>query len=172
MKKNIELVFIGDSLTARADWKKLMFKDNIVNLGVDGDTTLGMLRRVDKIIELEPSLVLIMAGVNDLCLSTSCVDEVFENYKKIVRKLTSKNIHVIVQSTLFTQMPTVNKKVLKLNNLLRNYSDEDKLDFLDLNPLLCQNGLLKENYTTDGLHLNSKAYTLWSNEIKEKPFYT
>lgn len=166
MKKNIDFVFIGDSLTARCEWKEKIEKDNILNLGIDGDTTLGILKRLDKVLDLAPKKVFIMAGVNDLCLSTSCVDEVCENYKKIVKKLLSKNIEVVVQSTLFTQMQTVNKKVLALNNLLKSYCKEDNIKFLDLNPYLCEKGLLKEHLTTDGLHLNTHAYEIWSENIK------
>lgn len=170
MKSNIELVFLGDSLTARANWNKLMDKEDIVNLGIDGDTTLGILKRLDEVKKLKPKYVLIMAGVNDLCLSTSDANEVYENYKKVIEELKLHKIEVILQSTLFTQMKTVNKKILTLNNLLKNYCEKQNLCFINLNPLLCQNGILKEHFTTDGLHLNTSAYSVWSNEIKGNPY--
>lgn len=170
MKSNIELLFLGDSLTARANWNKLLQKENIVNLGIDGDTTLGILKRLDEVIKLNPKYVLLMVGVNDLCLYSSNPNEVYKNYVKVVEKLSSYKIEVILQSTLFTQMPTVNKKILTFNNLLKSYCEKQNYSFINLNPLLCQNGILKERYSTDGLHLNTSAYDVWSNEIKTNPY--
>ena len=86
---------LGDSITARGDWKKLLENEHIVNLGIDGDCTEGVLNRVTTVVELEPKTVFLMIGVNDLCTSIP-LETVFENYKKILKSLESENINLIV----------------------------------------------------------------------------
>ncbi|XPV69217.1 MAG: GDSL-type esterase/lipase family protein [Halarcobacter sp.] len=170
MKKNIHMVMLGDSIIGRGDWKRVLFQGQILNLGVDGDTTKGILNRLDSVINLEPKLLFLMIGINDFCNSIP-LNEIFENYKNILQKLKNNNINVIVHAILLTQMKSVNKKVLEFNKLLQEYCKKEEFTFFDMNPYLCENELLKESFTTDGLHLNFKAYTLWANEIKGNPFY-
>lgn len=110
MKNSIDFVMLGDSITGRGDWKTLLEDEHILNLGVDGDTTSGILKRVQKIIELEPKIVFLMAGINDLCISIP-LENIFDNYTQILKKFKRNKIRVIVFSTLITQMPAVNKKV-------------------------------------------------------------
>ena len=61
MKKSIEIVMLGDSITGRGEWKELLENEHLINLGVDGDTTSGILSRVNPILELEPKVVFLMA---------------------------------------------------------------------------------------------------------------
>lgn len=167
MKNNIDLVLLGDSLTKRGEWKTLLDKQNLINLGVDGDTTSGILKRIDTVISLKPKKVFFMAGINDLCVSVP-LQEVFENYKRILELLKENGIYVMVQLTLVTQMPAVNKKVILFNELLKEYCEKNSIDILDLSSSFTnQNGLLKEELTTDGLHLGRNAYKAWAYKIKK-----
>jgi lysophospholipase L1-like esterase len=167
MKKNIQIVMLGDSLTARGDWKNLLAKEDcIVNLGINGDTTKGILNRIDRVINLEEKILFLMIGVNDLCCSIPLI-EVFQNYIQILEKLEKTNIKLIIQAILLTQMKAVNKKILEFNLMLEEYCKNKQLIFFDMNPYLCEDNLLKEIYTTDGLHLNLKAYEVWARKIKE-----
>lgn len=166
MKKSIEIVMLGDSITGRGDWKELLDNEHILNLGIDGDTTSGILNRIGSVVELEPKKVLLMAGINDLCISIP-LEEVFENYKKIVQTLRENSISVIVQFTLITQLPAVNKKVRALNRLLEEYCHENSIEFMDLNHSFTnEKELLREDLTTDGLHLGQKAYKAWAYKLK------
>jgi lysophospholipase L1-like esterase len=166
MKKNIELVMLGDSITARGDWKKLLKNDFIINLGIDGDNTLGVLNRVNRAIELEPKIICLMIGINDLCLSVP-LEKIFENYKNILEKILQKDIKVIVQSILITQMPAVNKKVNSLNNMIKEYCEIKNIEMIDFNSVFSnEKGLLREDLTTDGLHLGEKAYKVWAYKLK------
>lgn len=167
MKKSIEIVMLGDSITGRGDWKKLLENEHILNLGLDGDSTSGILKRLNPILEIEPKIVFLMAGINDLCISIP-LEEVFENYKKILEILKTKKIKIVVQATLITQMQTVNKKVKAFNEMLEEYCNKEKIYFLTLNPLFSnKEGLLKEELTTDGLHLGQKAYKAWAYKLNK-----
>jgi len=165
MKKNIDIVMLGDSITGRADWNKLLSKEHILNLGLDGDTTSGILNRIDSVVELSPNIVFFMAGINDLCSSIP-LEKIFENYKEILNILKLKNINVVVQSTLFTEMHAVNKKVKEFNFLVEEYCKKESFVYMDINLILCDGEVLKEAYSPDGLHLNFIAYHIWANEIK------
>ncbi len=166
MKKNIDIVMLGDSITSRGEWKELLEDEHILNLGIDGDTTSGILNRIGSVVELAPKKVLLMAGINDLCISIP-LEEVFENYKKIVEVLNNSSISVIVQFTLITQMPAVNKKVRIFNQQLEEYCHENSIEFVDLNISFSnEDGLLREDLTTDGLHLGQKAYKVWAYKLK------
>lgn len=157
---------LGDSITKRGDWKKLLENQYILNLGVDGDSTSGILTRLNPILELEPKIVFLMAGINDLCISIP-LEEVFNNYKKILQILRTKNIRIIVNATLITQMPSVNKKVLVFNKMLEEYCNKEEISFLNMNLSFSnEKGLLKEELTIDGLHLGQKAYKVWAYKIK------
>ncbi len=167
MKKNINIVMLGDSLIARGDWKKLLEVEELLNFGMDGDTTLDLLNRLEPIIQLQPKRVFLMIGINDLSVSIP-LEEAFSNYKKIVEKLITNNIEVIVQFLLVTQMPAINKKVKLFNELIIKYSKQKNLQFIDLNSSFKnEKELLREDLTTDGLHLGQKAYKAWAYKLKQ-----
>lgn len=171
MKKNIEIVMLGDSITCRGDWKKLLENEHLVNLGIDGDTTSDILNRVKVVVELEPKFVFLMAGINDLCMSIP-IEDVFCNYKKIIEILKEKNINLIVQGTLITQMSAVNKKVESFNKLLQEYCEKKEIKFIDLNKFFSnEDNLLREDLTIDGLHLGQKAYKVWAYKLKQMENY-
>lgn len=166
MKKNIEIILIGDSIIKRGSWQELLNKKQLINLGVDGDTTKNLLTRIAYLKSIEPKTIILMIGVNDLCLSTP-LDEVFNNYKKILEHLQKTNSKLIINGVFITQMPAVNKKILKLNSLISEYCKKEKLEFLDLNDnFKNEQNLLKEDLTTDGLHLGQKAYKVWAYKLK------
>lgn len=166
MKKSIEIIMFGDSITGRGEWQILLGNEHLINLGVDGDTTSGMLSRLDTVLEIKPKQFFLMAGINDLCMSIP-LEVVFKNYTTILSLLKENGIKTTVQLTLLTQMPAVNKKVKLFNEMIVNYCQENDVEYIDLNePFSNDEGLLREDLTTDGLHLGQKAYKAWAYKIK------
>jgi lysophospholipase L1-like esterase len=50
--------------------------------------------------------------------------------------------------------------------LVIKYAQENNLDYIDLNPFIASDSLeIKDEYTTDGLHLSAAAYLVWAREI-------
>ena len=166
MKNNIEIIMLGDSITARGEWKELLEIDSIVNLGVDGESTKDILNRLNIVLEVRPKYVFIMAGINDLNCSIK-IEDVFKNYRLIIDSIKDVGITPIIQATLYTTMPALNKKVKLLNLMLFAYSDANSLEYIDLNPsFIDEDGLLRADLTTDGLHLGQKAYSAWGYKLK------
>ena len=56
------LVFLGDSITDDGNWDKLFPNLSAENRGIGGDSTLGLLNRLDQIIALQPSQIFLMIG--------------------------------------------------------------------------------------------------------------
>jgi hypothetical protein len=57
---------LGDSITTLTDWKALLPSFDVANRGIPGDTTKGVLERIDNIISMSPKCVAVMLVVNDL----------------------------------------------------------------------------------------------------------
>lgn len=165
MKNNIDIIMLGDSLSARGDWEVLLYPKKVLNLGHDGDTTKGLLQRVFLTNEVNPKNIFLMIGINDMNLYIS-EDEIFENYKKIIKEIEKTNSKIFIQAILYTQMNSFNKKVKTFNEKIKNFSKEESIEFIDLNDELSENEFLKDCYTIDGLHLNLLAYQVWAKRVK------
>lgn len=171
MKQNLNVIMLGDSLTAKANWKELLVQDNILNLGVDGDTTKDILNRLNVVIEIKPKIVFLMAGINDMTYSIG-VEEIFTTYQQILQKLIANNIKVIVELTLYTTMLALNKKVMLFNQIVVDYCEQNSIEYIDLNPSFCNDeNILKESLTTDGLHLGQNAYKAWAYKLLQGHYF-
>ena len=161
-------MMLGDSITDEGRWDELLNIDTVQNRGISGDTTSGVLERLDSIGKNIEN-VFIMIGVNDIMRGAS-VDEIFANYLKIIKVFQEKNIKVYIQSTLYIgerRAGNFNTEVEALNKKLEIYASENKITFINLNPIFAPNKILEKKYTSDDLHLNGSAYKLWAQEIKK-----
>ena len=168
--KDVNVVMLGDSITDTAEWELLFPSVLLADQGINGDTTAGMLNRLDLVLNTNASKVFIMAGINDLFNGIN-VDNIFANYEKIVEHLVSKNIDVYIQSTLLlgegNENININNKVLKLNSMLEKYADSNNsITFINLNSKLSDGKFLIAEYTSDQKTLNGKGYAVWRDVIK------
>lgn len=164
-----DIVMIGDSITDRAEWRELFPNVSIVNRGISGDTTKGVLNRMESIYSTNAKKAFIMIGVNDLGGNIS-VDDIFSNYEKIITKLKQHGITPYIQSVLFVGDKHANKDsdILKLNLKLKDLSKKENIVFIDLNKVLSKNGKLKESYSAeDDVHLNGDGYYVWKHSIEK-----
>jgi hypothetical protein len=162
-----KIAMLGDSITDWGEWNELLKRDDVINRGISGDTTEGVLKRLDGI-DSGISKVFILLGVNDLGKGKS-VDEIFENYKKIIFALEEKKMQPVIQSTLYVN-PSKNKRINNkdieaLNAKLKKFALEQGLTYIDLNQKLSKNKSLRADYTYDGLHLNAAAYRAWKEYL-------
>ena len=161
-------VMLGDSITDEGQWDELLDNPLVQNRGISGDTTDGVLERLDSI-NKSIKQVFIMIGVNDIMRGKE-VDEVYSNYLKIIKFFQDRNIKVYIQSTLFIgerRAENFNIKVEDLDKRLEKYASENSITFINLNPILAPNKILKKEFTFDDLHLNGTAYKLWAQEIRK-----
>ncbi len=165
-----EVVMLGDSLTEGNDWQAAFPNVQVANRGIDGDSTQGMLKRLDTVLDLKPKKVFVMAGINDLSWYRRPVREIFQRYTKMIDALGQGGATVYVQSTLkvgpvFPRQ--TNAAVADLNDQLRAYCDQGHCRYIDLNPVLAPKGTLGQDYTYDQLHLNAAGYEKWAQAIRK-----
>ncbi len=158
----VDLVMYGDSITEWGPWHDGIQSVRLANRGLGGDTTDGMIQRIDTTVVCQPKLVCVMAGINDLAQGYS-IEEIVDNYAQMLNYWHEKNINVWVQSTLHvgTRLNDLNPLVAQLNAQLALLCSESGAEFIDLNALLCPQGHLSIEYSADDLHLNSRAYEKW-----------
>ena len=64
---NNKIVFLGNSIIeAGNNWNEKFGVDNIINRGISGDFTEGVLSRLNEIIYYKPIAVFILIGINDI----------------------------------------------------------------------------------------------------------
>lgn len=172
-----KVIMLGNSITEGGNWKKLLKDSTVINRGISGDVTFGVINRLDEIVKRQPSKVFLLIGINDL--SRKAPDEVIlENLFSIVSKIRSgsRNTEVFVQSILPTNetfknfMPNFKGKassILTINTQLQRYADKMKFTYVDLySKFLDANGLMDAKYATDGLHLNQLGYQHWVSILR------
>jgi lysophospholipase L1-like esterase len=163
-----ETMMLGDSITDEGQWDELLDNTKVQNRGISGDTTDGVLDRLNSISK-GIKQVFIMIGVNDIMRGKE-VDEVYANYLKIIQTFKDKNIKVYIQSTLYigeSRKSNFNPKIEELDKKLEKYASENQITFINLNPILAPQKVLKKEFTSDDLHLNGIAYKLWTEQIRK-----
>lgn len=80
------IVFLGDSMTDNGNWKDLFPYEHVINMGIGGDTTLGIINRLPQVVSLKPQKIFLMVGTNDLCYNRS-IPETLANYDYILTQL-------------------------------------------------------------------------------------
>lgn len=95
----IDILFLGDSLTERCDFHLLFQEYNVAQQGISGDTTDGLLERIDAAIRSNPDKIVIEIGTNDV-LNKIPVDTALENYSVILEELRFElpNTDIFVES--------------------------------------------------------------------------
>lgn len=166
MNAKADIVFFGDSLTYYGDFASV-FPDKVVcNLGLRGDTIQGMIDRVEQVQMLEPKLVFLMAGINDV--ANCSVKSFGKQYKVLVLSLKEllPNALIVVHSMLPVNdrdfsISCNNNQIECCNNEILNIANCFNLNYLNLHSVYTKDGVLPKEDTLDGIHLRSLAYSKW-----------
>jgi lysophospholipase L1-like esterase len=163
--RSADIVMFGNSITYGGLWNDLLGRESVVNRGIGGDNTVGMLHRLPSVYRLSPKICFIMAGINDL-YADAPVSTIYTNYTHIIDTLRAHGIVPVIQSTLFVnpkwkRSEEKNPQVAELNRMLERFARENGIEWIDLNGVLSASGLLRDEYTTDGVHLTAAAYLEW-----------
>jgi acyl-CoA thioesterase-1 len=165
-------VALGDSLTygypysPGSSWVSLAAKKlgiTIYNRGINGDTSLDMLARLEPdVLSLHPDIVIILAGSNDALGYKGVIGwretkKALLELKSLIEAAGGKVIFVLpppVDEPLAEARLQVQRKWLQEEAAGRDY---DPLDFYI--PLLAENKIgIRPEFTVDGLHPNKSGY--------------
>ncbi|MBX2953179.1 MAG: hypothetical protein KF870_11785 [Leadbetterella sp.] len=165
---DVRVVMLGNSITAGGDWNKLLNRKDVRNAGQGGHLSGQMIWLLDTcVIAVRPEWCFVMAGINDLFnhVSTSTI---YANQIKILETLKSNGIRPVMQSTLYLHdKDGLNRDIKEVNEAIALYCRKNVIDYIDLNPYLCDEKGLKEEYTTDGTHLKAIAYAKWAEVLTQ-----
>ncbi|HVA99255.1 MAG TPA: GDSL-type esterase/lipase family protein [Bacteroidia bacterium] len=162
-------LFFGDSMTE--NFKYLPDNDSVVNMGISGDFTEGLIKRITNVTHFQPDKLFIMIGINDIVEKVP-MSQIEKNYSQILDtiKTDCPQTKVFIQSTLPTEglksllssSQSINKKVEKLNAFLKAEAKNRNLVFINMYPdFVDKNNELKKEYSKDGVHLTKKGYDVW-----------
>lgn len=175
-----KIMFLGNSITEMGNWKKVTGDTTVVNRGIGGDITFGVLKRLKDVTDRKPSKLFILLGINDI--GKDIPDAVIaDNYLKIVKEIHTKcpETKIYVQSVLplnptlphFPQHYDKEDHVLSVNKLLKANAKVGDYTFVDIFHLfLDANQRLESQYTIEGLHLKPEAYVVWVDYLKKKGY--
>lgn len=163
------IVFMGDSITYI--WSvddPVLFSGGVVNRGISGQTTPQMLLRFPAdVVALQPAVVHIMAGTNDLAGNTgpNSADDYKNNIRAMVTLAKANGIKVILASIPpaagFAWKPALKPTpmIAELNAWLKSYAEAEGQMFVDYHAALATpEGALRAEMTFDGVHPNHAGY--------------
>ena len=173
-----KVVFVGDSITDAWSTTGLL-PNTVLNYGIAGDVTSGVLDRVEQIVNAKPLKVLINIGINDLSFKkTSTID----NYKKIVGRLVQvlppQNIICCAVRPVNYLLPMA--KSIYSNNIPIRALNQSILDVcistgctfepqtytVHVTPFV-PDEIMIVDHTTDGIHLSPLGYQMEYEIIKK-----
>jgi lysophospholipase L1-like esterase len=109
-----------------------------------------------------------MAGANDLKNGVPEA-QIISNLQRTVRTLQQQHpqAQIVVYSVLPTRWPQIaNDRVRSLNNQIAALTQQQAVDYRDVHAWFEDEwGELRQDLTTDGLHLNPQGYALWQRAI-------
>jgi lysophospholipase L1-like esterase len=180
-KTEKRVVFMGDSITD--NWQQPQYGGFFpgkpyIDRGISGQTTPQMLIRFrPDVIALQPKVVVILAGTNDIAGNTGpmTLEQIEGNFESMDQLAHANKIRVVLASI----MPVSNyghdkegktidvrdrrspEKILELNKWIKSYAASHGDIYLDyFSAMVDDHGLLKADLSEDGLHPNAKGYTL------------
>ena len=176
------VIFLGNSITEFGNWQELLNDSSVINRGIAGDNTFGVLARLEDVITRQPGKLFIKIGINDISQNIP-VSIIVKNILTIVErvKATSPGTIIYVHSILPTndnvknEYPDAfnkNTQINLVNKQLARHTSEKKFIYIDLSKeLRDKNGKLDVKYAEpDGLHLNKMGYQTWVKLLKVKKY--
>ncbi|NMF60542.1 GDSL-type esterase/lipase family protein [Pseudanabaena yagii] len=173
------IVFFGDSITEFWDLESTFPDKKYINRGISAQTTPQMLVRFrPDVLSLQPRVVVILAGINDIAGNTGAttLDMVEGNYISFSELAQMNHIQVIFGSVLpindwsaLNQTePQANLKICTLNSWLKNYCQKHQHVYLDYhNHMVDDTGRLRTELSDDGLHPNTKGYEVMAELVED-----
>ncbi|CAM3406750.1 SGNH/GDSL hydrolase family protein [Flavobacterium chungbukense] len=171
-KDHSRVVFMGNSITEGWLNKRPDFfhSKKYINRGISGQTTPQMLLRFRQdVIALKPSLVVILAGINDIAENTGpySAEATSGNIFSMCELAKQNGIKVIVCSVLpaldfqWRKGMQPAPKVIALNKIIKSYAEKNKLFYVDYYSAMVNDEMgLKAELCTDGVHPNEAGYAV------------
>ncbi len=173
----VDLVFVGDSITARWKgeiWDKHWGGYNAVNMGIGGDQTQHALWRLQNgdLDGYKAKLFVVMIGTNNMWGKTAEPAHAAAGVKAVIDLIQSKQPQAKI--LLLSILPTGEKpnpgreKRMEVNKLISKFAGGN-VEYMDIwDKYLDADGNISKEVMHDFLHLAPKGYDIWAESIKGK----
>ncbi len=158
---------LGDSITAGGFWNELLPSQQVRNRGIDGDTTEGVLKRLDQVLPGRPAKVFLLIGTNDVSLGTP-IRKIAHNVERIIDAIQSNSPETRVYlESVFPRTPKMANRLRQLNTLYADLALRRDLTYLDFWPILAdEKGAIRSEFSNDNLHLTGAGYIAWVQQLR------
>lgn len=163
----VDVAFLGDSLTDMCDVEKYYPDYICVNRGISGDTTILLEDRLQvSVFDLKPKVIVLLIGANNF---TTMLD----NYERILQKIKENLPETKVVQLSLTSMSKSwgkNNNQAAFNNVvIKELAKKYDNTYVDLFSLLLdyETNELVEEYTIDGGHFTDAGYAVLTAEVNK-----
>ncbi|TCL82794.1 lysophospholipase L1-like esterase [Curtobacterium sp. PhB142] len=160
------VLFLGDSITAQGSWDSWLPDEQTLNQGIGGDTTDGVLARLDAVVAEQPEVIVLLIGTNDFGNHRASAEHVVRNVETILVTLRRElpGVRLLLVSVLPRQAEYT-AKIEEANRHLRQFVATCHAQYLDAWPALADGDHLDDRFTDDGLHLTDEGYRAYLGEL-------
>ena len=177
-KNNDKILFLGDSITERYNFKKYFPNHKIINSGVGGNLTTDILNDLEnRVFIYKPDKVFILVGINDIIYTDLTNKEIVSNIELIAKKIKKElpNTKIYIESIYPVNYRYINKiykdeilnknhnkRIKEINKLIKKMCKNNNYRYINIYSslnILFQDKLFRY-FTTDGLHINRLGYRL------------
>jgi len=168
-----KVVFMGNSITDR--WRNredsaFFDKNGFICRGIGGQTSSEMLVRFQAdVINLQPKVVVICAGTNDLAQNNGKIEKehILQNIISMCELAKYHHIKPILASVLpafyfnWHKELTPANDIVELNKMIKAYADQNDIPYVDYHSAIKdeRNGM-PPKYSKDGCHPNLDCYKI------------
>ena len=167
----MRILLLGHSLIEFGDWGQLLPGHDVVSLGRAGETTSGLLGRLDRAVRdnLEVDAVAVMSGTNDLLAGDGSF---LHEYRLVARRLRRAypRATIVLHGLLPISAEWIDPgAIATANGEIARIGAETGVTFLDLSDRFAdREGRLRAAlYDADGVHLSEQGYRVWAASLKE-----
>lgn len=161
-------IITGDSHIESGNWYDLLGGAYAVrNCGLGGAKIHTVISLVSAISDAHPRTVILMCGINDLS-GGATPDACLKDYEQLILavkerlspgKIIVMSVMPVSQSLVDGNARKLNETVYAFDEMLSQLCKRSGVVFVDVNGAVSDsNRGLREDFTTDGLHLNGNGY--------------
>ena len=165
---------IGDSIVQQMDLAALMGRSDVVNRGIAGDLSVDMPKRLKFLLGKRPKVLVIQGGINDI-MSRIPIERIVKSKMEMLAFCEKEGIAPVLVQTLRVakagpaelQMnrEAINTKVVELNAAMAAVAKEPRIRLVEISDAASEDGFLRSDLTSDGIHLNHQGQALLAAAI-------
>jgi lysophospholipase L1-like esterase len=181
---DIDVLFMGDSITdfwrnpegayaGKPVMDKYFGDLKIFNFGIAGDTTQGVLYRLQngEGEGFSPKTVMLMIGTNNTAQNNAA--EIAEGIGAVVLELEKDfpKAKILLLAVFPRSIPgdPVRDTIAEINKKISKLNDGKKVYYMDIgDKFLDDNGFIPADVMSDALHPTTKGYEIWAEAVKSK----